>query len=179
RETGHAILALTPRARAIDITEFGATRPVPERLALLIGAEGTGLSLAALAAADVDVKIGMAPGTDSLNVATACGIALHRLTQSSYANAESSTARTNVPIPGSVDARGPATFNTRMPCSSTKRRSRSPASPPCASRAKWIHGFPCCCASSAVLLDPPVSVVATLRITVPSESRTFHSVRCR
>src|SRR5262245_52841169 len=65
-----------------------------------------------------------------------------------------------------------------MACSSTKRRSRSPASAPGASRARWIHGFPCCCASSIVLLDPPVRVLARLRITVPSESRTFHSVRC-
>ena len=83
RESGHVILALTPRARAIDITEFGTTRPVPERLALLVGAEGIGLSAAALDAADHEVKIAMAPGADSLNVATACGIALHRLTPSS------------------------------------------------------------------------------------------------
>jgi len=82
RESGHVILALTPRARAIDITEFGTTRPVPERVALLIGAEGTGLSAAALDAADYEVKIAMAPGADSVNVATACGIALHRLAPS-------------------------------------------------------------------------------------------------
>jgi len=82
RESGHVILALTPRARAIDITEFGTTRPVPERVALVIGAEGTGLSAAALDAADYEVKIAMAPGADSVNVATACGIALHRLAPS-------------------------------------------------------------------------------------------------
>ena len=83
RKSGHAILALTPRAHAIDITEFGTKRPVPERLALLVGAEGTGLSAAALDAANYEVRIAMAPGADSLNVATACGIALHRLAASS------------------------------------------------------------------------------------------------
>jgi tRNA G18 (ribose-2'-O)-methylase SpoU len=87
RESGHAIIALTPRAGAIDITSFGTTRPVPERLALLIGAEGRGLSAAALDAADYEVRIAMMPGADSLNVATACGIALHRLAaQSSSAS---------------------------------------------------------------------------------------------
>ena len=76
---GYTILALTPEPGAIDIVEFGAARPVPERLALLFGAEGAGLSAAARAAADNAVKIAMTPGADSLNIATACGIALHRL----------------------------------------------------------------------------------------------------
>jgi tRNA G18 (ribose-2'-O)-methylase SpoU len=48
-------------------------------VALLVGSEAAGLGLVARAAADVDVRIAMAPGVDSLNVATACGIALHRL----------------------------------------------------------------------------------------------------
>ncbi len=79
RATGYTIMALTPRTGAIDIAEFGTTRPAPERLALLLGAEGTGLSAAARAAADYEVRIAMSPGADSLNIATACGIALHRL----------------------------------------------------------------------------------------------------
>jgi tRNA G18 (ribose-2'-O)-methylase SpoU len=49
------------------------------RIALLAGSEGPGLSAGALAAADVAVRIPMASGVDSLNVATAVGIALHRL----------------------------------------------------------------------------------------------------
>jgi tRNA G18 (ribose-2'-O)-methylase SpoU len=48
-------------------------------VALLLGTEGPGLSGAAKARADVRVRIPLAPGTDSLNVATAAGIALHRL----------------------------------------------------------------------------------------------------
>ena len=79
RDAGYTIVALTPRADAIDIVEFGTTRPVPARLALLFGSEGTGLSDAARSAADCEVRIAMRPGADSLNVATACGIALHRL----------------------------------------------------------------------------------------------------
>jgi tRNA G18 (ribose-2'-O)-methylase SpoU len=79
RDAGYTIMALTPRADAIDIVEFGRMRPAPRRLALLLGAEGSGLSDAARSAADCDVRIAMRPGADSLNIATACGIALHRL----------------------------------------------------------------------------------------------------
>jgi tRNA G18 (ribose-2'-O)-methylase SpoU len=79
RDAGYIIMALTPRSGAVDIVEFGTTRPVPARLALLFGAEGSGLSAAARAGADCEVRIAMRPGADSLNVATACGIALHRL----------------------------------------------------------------------------------------------------
>jgi tRNA G18 (ribose-2'-O)-methylase SpoU len=52
---------------------------VPERVALLLGTEGDGITPGARAAADVVATIGMVPGADSLNVATASGIALHRL----------------------------------------------------------------------------------------------------
>ena len=40
------------------------------------------------AAADLQVRIPMAPGADSLNVATACGIALHRLAGSGIMGGE-------------------------------------------------------------------------------------------
>jgi len=51
------------------------------RLALLLGAEGPGLSAAARAACDQLITIPMAPGADSLNVATAGAVALHHLQQ--------------------------------------------------------------------------------------------------
>jgi tRNA G18 (ribose-2'-O)-methylase SpoU len=84
RATGHVILALTPRAEATDLARLGgdgraATRPLGDRLALVLGSEGTGLREETQAIADLEVKITMAAGVDSLNVATAAGIALHHL----------------------------------------------------------------------------------------------------
>ncbi len=48
-----------------------------DRLALLAGAEGPGLTAEALAASDLRVRIPMARGVDSLNVGTAVAVALH------------------------------------------------------------------------------------------------------
>jgi len=78
RSAGFTVAALTPRAGAGDISALAAG--VPARLALLVGSEGEGLGEEALAAADLQVRIPMAPGVDSLNVSTATGIALHRIT---------------------------------------------------------------------------------------------------
>jgi tRNA G18 (ribose-2'-O)-methylase SpoU len=75
RAEGFTLVALTPRPGAMDL----AALDPPARLALLVGTEGEGLGAAARAAADVEVHIAMASGVDSLNVATAAGIALHRL----------------------------------------------------------------------------------------------------
>src|SRR5437899_1773469 len=78
RGHGFTVVALAPDGGA-DIGELGTSQPVPERVALLLGAEGEGLSAAACAAADLAVAIRMAGRGQSLNVATASGIALHRL----------------------------------------------------------------------------------------------------
>ena len=78
RQRGFTVVALTPDGSA-DIDELGTRRPVPERVALLVGAEGEGLSPATRAAADLAVRIRMAGRGQSLNVATASAIALHRL----------------------------------------------------------------------------------------------------
>ena len=58
-----------------------ATVVRPPKVALLLGAEGPGLSAAARAACDHLVTIPMAPGADSLNVATAGAVALFQLQQ--------------------------------------------------------------------------------------------------
>jgi tRNA G18 (ribose-2'-O)-methylase SpoU len=68
------IVALTPRAGAVSLSAAGLAG---ERIALLLGAEGPGLSDAALAAADEWVRIPMAEGVDSLNVATAAAVAFY------------------------------------------------------------------------------------------------------
>jgi tRNA G18 (ribose-2'-O)-methylase SpoU len=76
RSAGVRLLAMTPRPAATALSQL---RP-PSRWALLLGAEGPGLSDAALAAADDWVRIPMAEGVDSLNVATAGAVALAHLT---------------------------------------------------------------------------------------------------
>jgi tRNA G18 (ribose-2'-O)-methylase SpoU len=75
RGRGLTLLALTPSDGAVALDELAH----PPRFALLVGTEGEGLSAAALAAADVQVRIPMAPGVDSVNVATAAAIALYGL----------------------------------------------------------------------------------------------------
>ena len=78
RGAGIILAALTPRPSALPLGEFVAAH-ADRAVALLVGAEGGGLGEAALHAADVHVRIAMAPGVDSVNVATATGIALHAL----------------------------------------------------------------------------------------------------
>ena len=75
---GFTVVALTPAGDAVDLDTF-ASGPLPDKIALLVGNEGEGLSAGAQRASDVRVRIAMAPGVDSLNVGTATGIALHRL----------------------------------------------------------------------------------------------------
>lgn len=75
RDEGYCIVALTPAADAEPLDELVAAQL--DRVALLFGAEGPGLSAAALAAADRRVRIPIASGVDSLNVATAAAIAFH------------------------------------------------------------------------------------------------------
>ena len=71
RAAGFEVWALTPRPGATDLW----TLPVPDRLALLLGAEGPGLSRAAMDAASTQVRIPIAPDVDSLNVAAAAAVA--------------------------------------------------------------------------------------------------------
>ena len=79
RRDGMTVLALTPAA---DATPLGTVlERVPDKVAVLVGAEGPGLSSEAMAAADQRVRIPMTPGTDSVNVATSAAIALAALYQ--------------------------------------------------------------------------------------------------
>jgi tRNA G18 (ribose-2'-O)-methylase SpoU len=75
RDRGFRLVALTPGAPgAVPLAAAGLDGG---RVAFLLGAEGPGLSAAALAAADQLVAIPMARGVDSLNVATAAAIAFY------------------------------------------------------------------------------------------------------
>lgn len=77
RDEGFTTVALTPSA---DAAPLATADLAGERIALLLGAEGPGLTDEALAAADRRVRIPMATGVDSLNVATAAAVAFHAIT---------------------------------------------------------------------------------------------------
>lgn len=76
-EHGFGTLALTPAADAVDLATLRPGRD--ERIAVLLGTEGDGLSAAAQAAATARVRIPMAAGVDSLNVAATAAIACYVL----------------------------------------------------------------------------------------------------
>ena len=78
-DLGFHIAALALSDGAVGLEEFAADRP--ERVALLLGAEGDGLSRRAMQVADTVVTIPMAGGVDSLNVAAAAAVALWALRQ--------------------------------------------------------------------------------------------------
>ena len=73
REAGFTVAALALAADAVDLDELEA-RP-PERLALVLGTEGDGLSRRTVEEADLVVRIPMGGGVDSLNVAAASAVA--------------------------------------------------------------------------------------------------------
>lgn len=80
---GFRLWALAPHSSGSALRDAVAQRfSAARRIALLVGHENDGLSAAALEAADARVRIPMAAGVDSLNVATAAAIALYELAQS-------------------------------------------------------------------------------------------------
>jgi tRNA G18 (ribose-2'-O)-methylase SpoU len=77
RAAGFTVLALTPAPDAVRLQDLTAAQR--RRPALLFGAEGPGLSGAALSASDVRVRIPMRGGVDSLNVAASAAVACWEL----------------------------------------------------------------------------------------------------
>jgi tRNA G18 (ribose-2'-O)-methylase SpoU len=77
RAAGYVVVALTPSNDAEDLDRVASDLARRPKVALLAGAEGEGLTDAALASSDRRVRIGIDPAVDSLNVAVATGIALH------------------------------------------------------------------------------------------------------
>lgn len=73
RDRGFQLISLTPNPEAMPLAEA----MTGEKVALLLGAEGPGLTEQAMRATDVRARIPMAPGTDSLNVATAAAMAFY------------------------------------------------------------------------------------------------------
>jgi tRNA G18 (ribose-2'-O)-methylase SpoU len=77
QDAGFQVLALTPDAdaTALDTLSFSDD----DKVALLLGAEGPGLSKGALAGSALAVRIPMSAGVDSLNVAAATAVACYAL----------------------------------------------------------------------------------------------------
>jgi tRNA G18 (ribose-2'-O)-methylase SpoU len=76
RDSGFRLLALTPDPSA-DTLQDAMSEVADERVAILVGAEGPGLTEQAMRACDIRVRIPMSGGTDSLNVATAAALAFY------------------------------------------------------------------------------------------------------
>ncbi|MCI6207517.1 MAG: RNA methyltransferase [Corynebacterium glucuronolyticum] len=74
QEQNFQIIALTPNPSAANLQDV--IDPT-KKTAILVGAEGPGLTEHAMRATDVRAKIPMQPGTDSLNVATAAAIGFY------------------------------------------------------------------------------------------------------
>ena len=81
RENGFRLLAMTPQGTACALPE-AMTAAREQRVAVLVGAEGPGLTPATLRSSDVRVRIPMSRGTDSLNVATAAALAFYERARS-------------------------------------------------------------------------------------------------
>ena len=76
RNNGFQLLAMTPDAHAQTLAD-AMTRYADAKVAVLVGAEGPGLTETAMRASDARVRIPMSRGTDSLNVATAAACAFY------------------------------------------------------------------------------------------------------
>jgi tRNA G18 (ribose-2'-O)-methylase SpoU len=76
RRLGFRLLAMTPDPAAQTLAE-AMTDLAGQKVAVLVGAEGPGLTETVMRASDVRVRIPMSRGTDSLNVATAAALAFY------------------------------------------------------------------------------------------------------
>ncbi|MGJ8722594.1 MAG: TrmH family RNA methyltransferase [Salinibacterium amurskyense] len=77
KAAGFHLAALALNDDSVDLDAFAAT--APERVALILGTEGDGLSRSTIETADTVVKIPMMHGVDSLNVAAASAVGMYTL----------------------------------------------------------------------------------------------------
>ena len=77
RDNGFVIASLALAEGSVSLDVLAADPP--ERLALVLGTEGDGLRAGTVAASDLTVRIPMAGGVDSLNVAAAAAVAFWAL----------------------------------------------------------------------------------------------------
>ncbi len=74
---GFTVVSLALAEHSVSLDELAADPP--ERLALVLGTEGGGISARTVAGSDLTVRIPMAGGVDSLNVAAAAAVAFYAL----------------------------------------------------------------------------------------------------
>jgi tRNA G18 (ribose-2'-O)-methylase SpoU len=77
RDNGFTVAAFALGDGAISLDELAADQP--DRLAMIFGTEGDGLTRLAIKGADLVVRIPMAGGVDSLNMAAASAVAIWAL----------------------------------------------------------------------------------------------------
>jgi tRNA G18 (ribose-2'-O)-methylase SpoU len=76
RDNDFQLLAMTPDSQACILGDAMSAR-AGQKVAVLVGAEGPGLTETAMRASDIRVRIPMSRNTDSLNVATAAACAFY------------------------------------------------------------------------------------------------------
>ncbi len=94
-QNGWQVAALTPREDSLGLQRW--SRDAGERVILALGTEGSGLEPDTLRSCE-PVRISMAPGVDSLNVAVSAAIALNSVFEARYEKRTSSLLR-NQPAP--------------------------------------------------------------------------------
>ena len=77
RSLGFATASMAISDDSVSISDLALKRE--EKLAIILGTEGDGLSEKTIADSDYTVKIPMSPGVDSLNVAAASAVAFYQL----------------------------------------------------------------------------------------------------
>jgi tRNA G18 (ribose-2'-O)-methylase SpoU len=77
RTAGFTVAAMALSDESVSLDELESSPP--ERIAVIVGTEGDGLSRRTVATADLTVRIPMAGGVDSLNVAAASAVAMWAL----------------------------------------------------------------------------------------------------
>lgn len=91
QDRGYTVIAMTPNTEnelASIVRGVGKKNGNhPAKVAIMVGAEGSGLTEHAMRAADARAKIPMQPGTDSLNVATAAAIGFYAAQEAISAHA--------------------------------------------------------------------------------------------
>lgn len=85
-DAGFTVVALTPAPDAVDLHAWADDLGPDDRVAMVLGSEGPGLTPGTEAAADVRARIPLAVGIDSLNVGVAAGIACYVLGRSRVAD---------------------------------------------------------------------------------------------